>query len=216
MAHDGSADNSAAALDATVQVAVGAVIEPSAPPAAVVESAPPAPVLESAPPAAVAAPSPPAAVAEPVPPAAEIAAKALDLSPYSPGTIVVQTSERKLHLVMAGGEVVTYPVGVGKSGKAWSGTAYIRGKYIRPAWAPPKALKREKPNTPDYIPGGVPSNPMGAAAMTLSVDQYAIHGTNVPSSIGTFASFGCIRMHNRDVLDLYKRVKVGTKVVVLK
>ena len=118
--------------------------------------------------------------------------------------------------MLAGGEVLTYPVGVGKAGKSWAGVGYIRGKYIRPAWAPPKALKREKPNTPDYIPGGVPSNPMGAAAMTLSVDQYAIHGTNAPSSIGTFASFGCIRMHNHDVLDLYKRVKVGTKVVVLK
>jgi lipoprotein-anchoring transpeptidase ErfK/SrfK len=142
--------------------------------------------------------------------------KTVDLSGYAPGTIVVETSERKLHLVLAGGKLVTYPVGVGKAGKSWTGVGYIRGKYIRPAWAPPKALKREKPNTPDYIPGGVAANPMGAAAMTLSVDQYAIHGTNVPSSIGTFASFGCIRMHNRDVLDLYKRVKVGTKVVVLK
>ena len=73
----------------------------------------------------------------------------------------------------------------------------------------------EKPWTPDYIPGGSPSNPMGAAAMTLNVDQYAIHGTNNPSSIGGFVSFGCIRMHNKDILDLYKRVKVGTKVVVL-
>jgi len=190
MAHESELDGSPASIEATVHGGAGAAIEASEPPVAVATTA-----------------SIPAPVAEP--------AKALDLSPYAPGTIVVQTSERKLHLVLGGGEVVTYPVGVGKSGKAWSGTAYIRGKYIRPAWAPPKALKREKPNTPDYIPGGVPSNPMGAAAMTLSVDQYAIHGTNAPSSIGTFASFGCIRMHNRDVLDLYKRVRVGTKVVVL-
>jgi lipoprotein-anchoring transpeptidase ErfK/SrfK len=166
--------------------------------------------------AAIEAPEPPVAAApQPTPAAVSATVKAIDLSPYAPGTIVVQTSERRLHLVLAGGEVVTYPVGVGKTGKAWSGTAYIRGKFIAPPWSPPKALKREKPNTPDYIPGGVPSNPMGAAAMTLSVDQYAIHGTNNPSSIGTFASFGCIRMHNRDVLDLYKRVKVGTRVVVL-
>jgi lipoprotein-anchoring transpeptidase ErfK/SrfK len=160
----------------------------------------------------------PAAAAAPVSPLdpAPASVKSLDLSGYAPGTIVVETSERKLHLVLAGGQVRTYPVGVGKAGKSWSGVGYIRGKYIRPAWAPPKALKREKPNTPDYIPGGVPANPMGAAAMTLSIDQYAIHGTNAPSSIGTFASFGCIRMYNRDVLDLYKRVKVGTKVVVLK
>lgn len=175
-----------ASLDATVHGAVTAIEAPSA-------AAPVSPLD--------AAPAP---------------AKPLDLSGYAPGTIVVETSERKLHLVLAGGEVLTYPVGVGKAGKSWAGVGYIRGKYIRPAWAPPKALKREKPNTPDYIPGGVPSNPMGAAAMTLSVDQYAIHGTNAPSSIGTFASFGCIRMHNHDVLDLYKRVKVGTKVVVLK
>jgi lipoprotein-anchoring transpeptidase ErfK/SrfK len=166
---------------------------------------------------ALTAVEPPAAAASVSPlDAAPASVKSLDLSGYAPGTIVVETSERKLHLVLAGGEVRTYPVGVGKAGKSWSGVGYIRGKYIRPAWAPPKALKREKPNTPDYIPGGVPANPMGAAAMTLSVDQYAIHGTNAPSSIGTFASFGCIRMYNRDVLDLYKRVKVGTKVVVLK
>ena len=196
MAHEGGGDENGAALDAsldaTVQVAVGAVIETPALPAQTL----------AAPPSTLAA--------EPA-----VTVKPLDLSPYAPGTIVVQTSERKLHLVMAGGEVVTYPVGVGKAGKAWSGTAYIRGKFIAPPWSPPKAVKREKPHLPDYIPGGVPSNPMGAAAMTLSVDQYAIHGTNVPSSIGTFASFGCIRMHNRDVLDLFKRVKVGTKVVVL-
>jgi lipoprotein-anchoring transpeptidase ErfK/SrfK len=140
----------------------------------------------------------------------------LDLSSYQPGTIVVETSERKLHLVVAEGEVITYPVGVGKAGKSWAGTGSIAGKFIRPAWSPPRRLKLEKPWTPDYIPGGSPKNPMGAAAMTLNVDQYAIHGTNDPGSIGGFVSFGCIRMHNHDILDLYKRVKVGTRVVVLR
>lgn len=139
----------------------------------------------------------------------------VDLSPYAPGTIVVETSERKLHLVQENGKSITYPVGVGKAGKSWSGTGAISGKFLRPAWSPPRRLKMEKPWTPNYIPGGSPSNPMGAAAMTLNVDQYAIHGTNDPRSIGGFVSFGCIRMHNRDILDLYKRVKVGTKVVVL-
>ena len=140
----------------------------------------------------------------------------LDLSSYAPGTIIVETSERKLHLVLAEGEVITYPVGVGKAGKNWSGTGAIAGKFLRPAWSPPRRLKMEKPWTPDYIPGGSPKNPMGAAAMTLNIDQYAIHGTNDPGSIGGFVSFGCIRMHNHDILDLYKRVKVGTRVVVLK
>jgi lipoprotein-anchoring transpeptidase ErfK/SrfK len=138
-----------------------------------------------------------------------------DVSKYEAGTIVVETSERKLHLMLGNGEMLTYPVGVGKAGKSWSGTGFIRGKFIAPAWSPPRAVRREKPYLPDYIPGGTAQNPMGAAAMTLNVDQYAIHGTNVPSSIGGFVSFGCIRMHNRDILDLYKRVKVGTRVVVL-
>jgi lipoprotein-anchoring transpeptidase ErfK/SrfK len=139
----------------------------------------------------------------------------IDLSGYAPGTIVVETSERKLHLVLGNGEVITYPVGVGKSGRSWAGNGAIAGKYIRPAWSPPKAIRRVKPWLPDYIPGGSPKNPMGAAAMTLTVDQYAIHGTNDPGSIGGFVSFGCIRMHNSDILDLYKRVRVGTRVVVL-
>jgi lipoprotein-anchoring transpeptidase ErfK/SrfK len=152
---------------------------------------------------------------QPVEHASEEAPK-LDLSKYVPGTIVVETSERKLHLVLENGEVITYPVGVGKRGKSWAGTGAIAGKFLRPPWSPPKALRREKPWLPQYIPGGVPSNPMGAAAMTLSVDQYAIHGTNDPGSIGGFVSFGCIRMHNRDILDLYKRVHVGTRVVVLR
>lgn len=142
-------------------------------------------------------------------------ASKIDLSGYAPGTIVVETSERKLHLVLGNGEVISYPVGVGKRGKSWAGTGAIAGKYLRPAWSPPRAIRREKPWLPDYIPGGSPKNPMGAAAMTLTVDQYAIHGTNDPGSIGGFVSFGCIRMHNSDILDLFKRVRVGTRVVVL-
>lgn len=138
-----------------------------------------------------------------------------DVSKFEAGTIVVETSERKLHLMMGNGEILTYSVGVGRAGKSWTGTGAIRAKYIAPAWSPPRAVKREKPWLPDYIPGGTAQNPMGAAAMLLNVDQYAIHGTNVPSSIGGFVSFGCIRMHNHDILDLYKRVKVGTRVVVL-
>jgi lipoprotein-anchoring transpeptidase ErfK/SrfK len=140
---------------------------------------------------------------------------AINFSAYEPGTIVVSTSARKLHLVQGDGEILTYPVGVGKAGKTWTGAGYIRGKFLRPAWSPPRAVRREKPYLPDVIPSGSPANPMGAAAMTLNVDQYAIHGTNNPGSIGGFVSFGCIRMHNRDILDLYKRVKVGTRVVVL-
>ena len=134
---------------------------------------------------------------------------------YSSGTVVVKTSERALYYVLGNGKAVRYPVGVGRAGKQWTGTAYINSKQLRPAWSPPAEVKRDKPSLPNVIPGGSPGNPMGAAAMTLSGGgEYAIHGTNNPGSIGGFVSYGCIRMYNADVLDLYNRVGWGTTVVV--
>jgi len=87
---------------------------------------------------------------------------------------------------------------------------------VQPAWSPPAEIKRDKPNLPDVIPGGTPENPMGAAALTLSGGEYAIHGTNQPKSVGGFVSYGCIRMLNRDIVELYRMVDVGTPVIVLK
>ncbi|MGA7804311.1 L,D-transpeptidase [Bradyrhizobium sp.] len=133
---------------------------------------------------------------------------------YSPGTIVVRTSERRLYLILDEEHAMRYPVGVGKSGKQWAGETRIDGKYRNPAWSPPAEVKHDKPNIPDVIPGGSPQNPMGVAAMTLAGGEYAIHGTNVPNSVGGFVSYGCIRMLNPDITDLYQRVSVGTKVVV--
>ena len=133
---------------------------------------------------------------------------------YSPGTIVVRTNERRLYLVVDPEHAVRYPVGVGKSGKQWAGTTQIDGKYRNPAWSPPADVKHDKPGIPNLIPGGSPSNPMGVAAMTLAGGEYAIHGTNRPGSIGGFVSYGCIRMLNSDIADLYERVSVGTPVVV--
>src|SRR5246127_5595862 len=134
---------------------------------------------------------------------------------YSSGTVVVKTSERALYYVLGNGKAVRYPVGVGRVGKQWTGTAYISSKQLRPAWSPPAEVKHDKPSLPDVIAGGSPSNPMGAAALTLSGGgEYAIHGTNVPGSIGGFVSYGCIRMLNPDISDLYQRVEVGTTVVV--
>ena len=97
---------------------------------------------------------------------------------YSAGTIVVKTTERRLYLVLGNGQALRYPVGVGKSGKQWSGTARIDGKYLKPDWSPPAEVKRDRPRIPNLIPGGSPANPMGAAALTLSGGEYAIHGTN--------------------------------------
>jgi lipoprotein-anchoring transpeptidase ErfK/SrfK len=132
----------------------------------------------------------------------------------SPGTVLIRTGERKLYLVRGDGTAFRYPVAVGRPGKQWFGEAGIDGKYVEPAWAPPEEVKRDNPRLPVVIPGGARSNPMGARALTLDRDEYAIHGTNRPDSIGTFASYGCIRMRNADIIDLFDAVKVGTRVVV--
>src|SRR4051794_17800315 len=137
-------------------------------------------------------------------------------SEVQPGTIVVKTAERRLYFVLGGGEAIRYPVAVGRPGKQWQGKAQGNGKFVQPAWTPPAEVKADNPKLPDVIPGGAPNNPMGVAAMTLSGGEYAIHGTNRPESIGKFASYGCIRMLNQDITDLFDRVNVGTQVVVMR
>lgn len=129
------------------------------------------------------------------------------------GTIVVRTGQRKLYLGIGNGKAIRYNVGVGKRGRQWTGTTRIYSKRRKPAWRPPAEIIRDKPGIRRYYPGGAPGNPMGAAALLIG-NQYAIHGTNNPRSIGGFVSYGCIRMHNRDIMDLYKRVRWGTRVVV--
>jgi lipoprotein-anchoring transpeptidase ErfK/SrfK len=145
-------------------------------------------------------------------------ASAREIVPYrgeaEPGTIVVRTEERRLYFVRDDGTAWRYPVGVGRAGKQWSGHARIDGKYVKPAWSPPDEVRRDNPRLPDIIPGGASNNPMGARALTLDRDQYAIHGTNRPESIGKFVSYGCIRMHNADIIHLFDQVSVGTPVVV--
>jgi lipoprotein-anchoring transpeptidase ErfK/SrfK len=131
-----------------------------------------------------------------------------------PGAIVVRTGARRLYLVVAPGQARRYVVGVGRIGRQWAGDAVIDGKFIQPNWAPPATIRRDRPSLPPLIPGGSPANPMGAAALTLSGGEYAIHGTNAPETIGMVVSYGCIRMHNADILDLYSRVRIGTAVSV--
>ncbi|MGL4495305.1 MAG: L,D-transpeptidase [Beijerinckiaceae bacterium] len=133
---------------------------------------------------------------------------------YRAGTIVVRTSERRLYFITAPGTAIRYTVGVGKAGKQWTGTKYVEELAVEPAWSPPASVKRERPHLPNLIPPG-PRNPMGARVIGLGPGgEYAIHGTNEPSSVGRFVSFGCIRMHNADVIDLFARVRMGTPVVV--
>ena len=128
--------------------------------------------------------------------------------------IVINARHRQLMLVYQDGRVIRYPIAVPKAGKEWSGTTYIAGKFEYPDWSPPAEVAADHPELPGFIPGGSPRNPMGARALTLEQDQVAIHGTNsrMRQSIGTAASYGCIRMRNEDVIDLFNRVQVGTLV----
>jgi lipoprotein-anchoring transpeptidase ErfK/SrfK len=132
----------------------------------------------------------------------------------APGTIVVDTPNTYLYYVLGNGQAVRYGIGVGRDGFRWSGTQNIVRKAEWPDWNPPAQMIARQPYLPRFMAGG-PSNPMGARALYLGNSIYRIHGTNAPSTIGGRVSSGCIRMLNDDVIDLYKRVKVGTKVVVL-
>ncbi len=133
------------------------------------------------------------------------------------GTVVISNRQRKLYLMLGDGTALRYSVAVGRWGRQWSGEAFIDGKHVEPAWAPPSEVRRDNPRLPDVIAGGSPRNPMGARALTLDRGEYAIHGTSpaMRASVGTFASYGCIRMLNEDVIDLFDRVRVGTRVVAV-
>jgi lipoprotein-anchoring transpeptidase ErfK/SrfK len=132
---------------------------------------------------------------------------------YAPGTILINTGERRLYLVLPGGQALRYGIGVGRDGFRWSGTHRITAKKEWPAWTPPAQMLRRRPDLPRHMPGGV-ENPLGARAMYLGSTLYRIHGSNEPETIGQAVSSGCFRMTNEDVTDLYSRVPVGTTVVV--
>ena len=131
-----------------------------------------------------------------------------------PGTIVIDTPNKFLYLVEAGGKAMRYGVGVGRPGFTWAGVHTISAKKEWPDWTPPEEMLERQPGLPHFMAGG-PNNPLGARAMYLGSTLYRIHGSNEPWTIGHNVSSGCIRLRNADVIDLYSRVKVGTKVVVL-
>jgi lipoprotein-anchoring transpeptidase ErfK/SrfK len=132
----------------------------------------------------------------------------------APGTIIIDTPNTYLYFVLGGGKAIRYGVGVGRDGFTWSGVKTIERKSEWPDWLPPADMLARQPYLPRFVAGG-PGNPLGARAMYLSGSVYRIHGTNKPSSIGQHVSSGCIRMLNEDVIDLYARARVGTKVIVL-
>ncbi len=130
------------------------------------------------------------------------------------GTIIINTNERMLYLVQGQGRALRYGIGVGRPGFTWSGVHHVSQKREWPDWTPPDEMLRRRPDLPRHMVGG-PDNPLGARAMYLGSTLYRIHGSNEPWTIGTQVSSGCIRMRNEDVIDLYGRVKIGTRVVVM-
>jgi lipoprotein-anchoring transpeptidase ErfK/SrfK len=131
------------------------------------------------------------------------------------GTIIINTSERRLYYVLGHGMALRYAIAVGKEGMQWSGETFVQSKRRNPGWTPTARMRRENPYLPAFVPPG-PDNPLGVRAIYLGWSEYRIHGTNMPWSIGRAASSGCIRMLNADVMDLYERVHIGAPVYVLR
>jgi len=134
---------------------------------------------------------------------------------YRSGTIVINTNERRLYLVTGSGQALRYGIGVGRIGFTWAGTTAVSAKREWPDWTPPSQMLRRRPDLPHHMAGGI-ENPLGARALYLGRSMYRIHGSNEPETIGQAVSSGCFRMTNEDVVDLYSRVPLGTRVVVLR
>ncbi len=133
---------------------------------------------------------------------------------YNPGEIVVSFGDRRLYLVESRGKAISYPIAVPREESRWQGVTNVSMKRENPSWTPTPSMLRENPRLPRWVPGGHPMNPLGVRALYLGSSLYRIHGTDAPWTIGQAVSKGCIRMYNKDVLDLYPRVPVGAKVTV--
>ena len=134
-------------------------------------------------------------------------------SVYDVGSIIINTAKRELLFVKGTDDIVVYSIAVGKQGRKWSGATAISRKVRNPVWAPPPVIRKANPKLPALVKAG-PNNPLGVAVLVLGDGTYGIHGTNRDETIGTDASFGCFRMHNQDILVLFKMVHIGTKVYV--
>lgn len=136
-------------------------------------------------------------------------------SKYQPGSLVVDTQAKFLYLIEPDGKAIRYGIGTARPGFEWGGNMKITRKKEWPGWTPPASMRKREPWLPAHMPGG-PQNPLGERALYLGSSLYRIHGTNQGTTIGRSVSSGCIRMHNKDVMDLYTRVKVGARVVVIR
>jgi lipoprotein-anchoring transpeptidase ErfK/SrfK len=133
---------------------------------------------------------------------------------HAPGQIIVSFGDKRLYLVHRRGEAISYPIAIPRDKSRWQGVTAISDKRVNPGWTPTAEMRRENPRLPAYVPGGHPQNPLGVRALYLGSSMYRIHGTDAPWTIGEAVSKGCIRLYNEDVLDLYPRVPIGTRVTV--
>ena len=133
---------------------------------------------------------------------------------HAPGQIIVSFGDRRLYKVVSRGRAVSYPIAIPRNEARWQGVTNVSMKRKNPAWRPTPSMLRKNPRLPSWVPGGHPMNPLGVRALYLGSSTYRIHGTDAPWTIGKAASSGCIRMYNSDVIDLYKRTRVGTRVTV--
>ena len=133
---------------------------------------------------------------------------------YPRGTIIVSFGDRRLYLVGDGGQALSYPIAIPRDQSRWQGTTSVSQKRVNPPWVPTPTMRAENPRLPNFVPGGHPMNPLGVRALYLGASAYRIHGTDAPWTIGQNVSKGCVRMFNQDVIDLYERVNVGSRVVV--
>ena len=133
---------------------------------------------------------------------------------FKKGELIASFSDRRIYLITAPGQALSYPIAIPREQSRWQGVMSITDKRINPSWTPTPEMRRENPRLPSWVPGGHPMHPLGVRALYLGSSMYRIHGTDAPWTIGQPVSKGCIRMYNDDVLDLFERVPVGTKVTV--
>ena len=133
---------------------------------------------------------------------------------FKPGQIVASFSDRRLYLITRPGEAISYPIAIPRQQSRWQGVMAVSDKRVNPSWTPTPSMLAENPRLPRWVPGGHPMNPLGVRALYLGSSAYRIHGTDAPWTIGQPVSKGCIRMYNQDVIDLYNRVRIGTRVII--
>lgn len=132
---------------------------------------------------------------------------------FKTGTIIVSFSDRRLYQIVGPGRAMSYPIGVPSGRARWSGTLHVTRKAVNPGWTPTASMRRENPKLPAHVPGGHPRNPLGVRALYLGSTLYRIHGTDAPWTVGKDVTHGCVRMYNSDVIDVYNRTRIGTRVI---